>query len=567
MRNYTIRPAYALVAGHLESGYYQLAKTIVESHSRLWLLDGLSVIDWQGFRAGLENMLAPRDVIWVDSTTAWRDKSQLPELLDKFVNTNDPVYGRLYSGVIADFYNPERMQELEQYAHQSVSNGAIVLCYGPGSARFDLDAPVAWLSMPSDLYQQAGWLRSVHALDQGLYSVEKSTALIDFPVIERHAVQTWPRFGLYIDMTDLEEPVFIHGDDLRASIAALAKLPFRMRTQFYPSAWGGQWVKGHLPVEGNYPNVGWTLVLVPGESGVIFADGAKALEVPLNLIVAQQPVSIQGTQLVKEYGATFPIRFSMTDTISGTDLSVQVHPKAEVARRDFGTRFTENETYYIFDTGPDSKIYLGLQDDADLNDFREACEQAYENHIPFNVDEFVASHPSSPHRMFQIPAGTVHFIGKNNIMMEIVSAHTIHTYRFYDHMRKAKDGSLRPVHIDNAFESLNPENRNTWVKANCIETPRTIQSGEGWEEQVYADRPWTDYAVNTIAVDGLYTGETGGERFHVLTLVEGEEVMIEAHGVAHPLRYLETILIPAGVGTYTVRSTAGPARFIKTYMK
>ena len=54
-------------------------------------------------------------------------------------------------------------------------------------------------------------------------------------------------------------------------------------------------------------------------------------------------------------------------------------------------------------------------------------------------------------------------------------------------------------------------------------------------------------------------------RFHVLTLVEGERVVLRtAAGDEHALGYAETIAVPAAVGPYTVRSVgAGPARVVK----
>ena len=45
------------------------------------------------------------------------------------------------------------------------------------------------------------------------------------------------------------------------------------------------------------------------------------------------------------------------------------------------------------------------------------------------------------------------------------------------------------------------------------------------------------------------------DRFHVLALVEGDEVAIEAaSGDRHGLHYAETIVIPAAVRTYTIHN-------------
>jgi hypothetical protein len=58
------------------------------------------------------------------------------------------------------------------------------------------------------------------------------------------------------------------------------------------------------------------------------------------------------------------------------------------------------------------------------------------------------------------------------------------------------------------------------------------------------------------------------ERFHVLNLVAGEGVEIEAaSGAIHPLAYAETIVIPASVGHYRIRRVrGGPCKVVKAFV-
>ena len=58
-------------------------------------------------------------------------------------------------------------------------------------------------------------------------------------------------------------------------------------------------------------------------------------------------------------------------------------------------------------------------------------------------------------------------------------------------------------------------------------------------------------------------------RFHVLNLVEGEEVEIETEaGDVHALAYAETIVVPASVGAYRVRRrrAAAGCKLVKAFV-
>jgi len=55
-----------------------------------------------------------------------------------------------------------------------------------------------------------------------------------------------------------------------------------------------------------------------------------------------------------------------------------------------------------------------------------------------------------------------------------------------------------------------------------------------------------------LETQGPVDGETDG-RFHVLNVVAGEGVTIETTAGSHRLNYAETIVLPAAVGTYTLR--------------
>ncbi len=567
MTPYVIRPTYAPVAGKLQAGYAALARHIQSSAAKIWTIDGTSGNDWRKTRRKLEAELAGSNTCFFDASDAYAEPSQIRALLAPYLGARDANTGKLYPGGVSDFFDPTRLEKLRTDVHQAAQSAQVVICLGPGSTLLASAAQRAWINIPREYIQKPARLKQMRSLAQDTYPLAQSLPYVDEPVLDRQRESLLRELDLYIDHSDPENLVFIDGQALRANLTALSQRPFRARTIFYPSAWGGQWILQNIRPASDIPNVGWAFALVPEESGVLLAEDGIELEIPLDLILAYETVNVQGTVVAAEFGSNFPVRFNLTDTIGGSDLSVQVHPNAANARRVFGTTFTENETYYVF-LSNGGRVYLGFQKGVDAGAFRQAAERARDEHVPLDVNAYINSYPTHPHDMFQIQSGTVHFIGANNLLLEIVSAHTIHSYRVYDHLRRAKDGSMRPVHIENAFENLDFSRTTDWVEENLLEHPRRVAEGQGWQEYVAADRPWTAYAVNRIEFEREYLGQTGLERFHVLTLVEGEEIIVEGGGYSHPLHYLETLLVPAATGAYRlVNAGSQPVKVIKTYIK
>ena len=89
----------------------------------------------------------------------------------------------------------------------------------------------------------------------------------------------------------------------------------------------------------------------------------------------------------------------------------------------------QDESFYIVATGPGSKVYLGLKEEADKDEFYEMVRRAETKGVPFDHDKYVNSIPSKAGDLFLIPAGTVHASGRNEVVLEISAT----TYRYTFH--------------------------------------------------------------------------------------------------------------------------------------
>jgi mannose-6-phosphate isomerase class I len=91
-----------------------------------------------------------------------------------------------------------------------------------------------------------------------------------------------------------------------------------------------------------------------------------------------------------------------------------------------------------------------------------------------------------------------------------------------------------------------------------------VRRGPGFEELEIGRHPDLFFAVHRIDLTGAADEDTSG-RFHVLALVEGDDLRIEAAGAEHRLSFGETIVVPAAVGRYELRASAA-SKVVKAFV-
>ncbi|MFL5625014.1 MAG: class I mannose-6-phosphate isomerase [Ktedonobacteraceae bacterium] len=567
-KTYNTLPDYPLSAGRLDAGYTVLGQRLVSNGTNLWTIDGMSGVAWDVLQARLREALAEYRVAFIDVAEARLGDEAVRDLLADSLDNGDMVFGKLYQGDLLDFFDLHRLRSVRDRALEEVRRADLVVCFGQGSTLLNLEGGRAWADLPKEsITGMAAAGRDV-LLGMPVYPAVKSMYWVDWPVMERHKTALLPALDLYLDIAHPQQPVFLEGDALRTALTALSRQPFRVKPVFYPGAWGGQWMKHHMQLDPNKPNYAWSYELITPENGVIFRDGDLTLEVPFELLIAQETLNVQGSAVAERFGTSFPIRFNYDDTIVGGNLSCQVHPQTEYMRREFGLSYTQDETYYILQAGENGLCYLGLKEGISPDDFRSAAERARDEGIGFDTEEFVNAWPTRMHDLFLIPAGTVHNSGANNVVLEISSTPYLYTFKIYDYLRRDLSGELRPIHIERAWDNIDFSRQTRWVRQNLIPSPRIIQQGEGWTEYLIGDHPLLFFAIHRAEFNESFESDTGGERFHVLNLVEGEKVIIEWEHGTHPLHYAETIVIPAATGHYRLRNSArGICKVVKAFVK
>jgi mannose-6-phosphate isomerase class I len=188
--------------------------------------------------------------------------------------------------------------------------------------------------------------------------------------------------------------------------------------------------------------------------------------------------------------------------------------------------------------------------------------------VPFQIEEYVNSFTSEPHDLFLIPSGTVHCSGADNLVLEISATPYIFTFKIYDYLRTDLTGKLRHVHPDRAFSNIDPSRTTAWVRANLLPTPRALREGPGWGEYCIGDHPKLFFGIHRLEFAESIDDTTAG-RFIALNLVEGERCeIVTANGATTELRFAESMIIPAAVGSYTLRNAGSvPCKAVKAFVK
>jgi mannose-6-phosphate isomerase len=120
-------------------------------------------------------------------------------------------------------------------------------------------------------------------------------------------------------------------------------------------------------------------------------------------------------------------------------LSVQVHPTQE--------KEAKTEAWYILDVATEARIYAGLKPGVGPQQLRDALHSG-------NVPACLHSFAPKIGDFVYLPAGTVHAVGGGVLLAEIQQTSDA-TFRLFDWNRVDAQGKPRPLHVEEAFASIN----------------------------------------------------------------------------------------------------------------
>ena len=503
-------------------------------------------------------MLKSADIHVFETAMALRSEEEIAALVADYV-TDDPVFGRVCPLSLPVFFDEEKLAALQQKI-KAVTEGTVFII-GVG-ATLVVPEPdlLIYADMPRweiQLRFRANQIANLGAtnLADTVYQRYKCAFYVDWRVLDRHKKSCMDHWDYVLDTTRENEPKLITGVAFRAALQTALHRPFRVVPFFDPGPWGGQWLKDVIDLDRSAVNYAWGFDCVPEENSLIFSFGDDTVELPAVDLVLSHPAELLGEKVYESFGADFPIRFDFLDTMQGGNLSLQVHPLHDYAKEQFGMPYTQNESYYFLEADDDAFVYLGLQEGIEPDSMMHDLQKAQTGGTGFDAEKYVAKWPIKKHGHVLIPAGTVHCSGANSVVLEISATPFNFTFKLWDWDRLGLDGKPRPISLRHGEQNIQWDRTASWTKEHLVNHIEPIASGDGWREErtgldegsfIETRRHWFSQKV---------IHHTHGV-VNVVNLIEGAEAIVESpSGAFAPfvVHYVETFIVPAIVGEYTVR--------------
>jgi mannose-6-phosphate isomerase class I len=482
-----------------------------------------------------------------------------PELLERISRnlTDDRIFGVLSGRKLEEFFDAERLASARAQVERA--RGGLVVIYGVGADLVTRGDALVY----ADLARAEIQLRYRRGLgnwgaDNGgedFFRKYKRGYFVEWRAADRHKFGLFDRVDFFLDTHLPGTPKLAEGRGIREALRHAARRPFRVTPFFDPAPWGGRWMEEVCGLPRAARNYGWCFDCVPEENSLVLGFGPERIELPSLDLVWREPIALLGEKAHARFGPEFPIRFDFLDTMGGGNLSLQVHPLAEYIRQHFGMPYTQDESYYLLDAGPDAAVFLGLREGINPEAMIRDLELARAGGPAFPAENYAQRWPAKRHDHFLIPAGTVHCSGANSMVLEISATPYLFTFKLWDWGRPGLDGKPRPIHLNHGAPNIQWERTAAWVERNLINRVVPIAAGDGWREErtglhelefIETRRHWF---TKTVPHDTL--GDV-----NVLNLVEGGEAVVESPGGAFEpfaVHYAETFIVPAAAGPYTIR--------------
>lgn len=236
--------------------------------------------------------------------------------------------------------------------------------------------------------------------------------------------------------------------------------------KFVEKIWGGERLKKEFPYQFESKNIGeyWAISAMKEFPSKILNGKYKGENLD---ILYQNHKELFGN----EKKENFPLLIKLID--ANDDLSIQVHPDDEMAKKE--NSYGKSECWYILNENP-AKIIYGLK----INDKEEAIDLIDKE----KWEDLLKEENSKKGDFFKVPAGMVHAIKKDSLILEIQQASDI-TYRLYDYDRVDKNGNKRALHLEKSKKALK-----------CLDTEKIHENLEKNIEILYDNEYFTVKKIN-----------------------------------------------------------------------
>jgi mannose-6-phosphate isomerase len=319
------------------------------------------------------------------------------------------------------------------------------------------------------------------------------------------------------------------------------RVPLRCRPLLKSKIWGGRALERIL---------GKTLPADEpiGESWEV-ADvdhGRSAIEGgPLDGLTLRELMERFGEELLPgaPRGAEFPLLVKFLD--AQDDISIQVHPDAQVCEELYPGERSKNETWLIVDVEPGGGVLHGVREGVELDEIRARISDGSIMEVMRRIDV-------RPGDVIHLPAGTLHALMRGVILLEVQEP-SDSTFRVYDHDRLGQDGRPRDLHIEQALQSLHMEQA---AAARIV--PQAQEHEWGVREVLINIAPYRMERL-TLTAEMTWRPQTRGG---VVVVVMDGDLVVTCEGQETAFARGETFIMPAALEELTLAPVEGQCQVV-----
>lgn len=317
---------------------------------------------------------------------------------------------------------------------------------------------------------------------------------------------------------------------------------YKFRPLLKQTLWGGRKIVAFKHLNLQMENVGESWEISGVKNNETIVNGGPHDGKMLNQLVREQRGRLVGQENYARFGNEFPLLVKFIDACR--DLSIQVHPNDETARRHGKVR-GKTEMWYVLRSDEGARLYNGLR--------QPLTPETYEQMVADDtITDALACHEAHEGDVFFIPAGRIHAIGAGCFVAEIQQTCDV-TYRIYDYKRRDKNGNLRELHVREAAESID----------------YTVYDNYRVQYQPLQDQgvpliscPYFTTALYDID-DPMTIDYSELDSFVILMGLQGSAEVVDDSGQRLPFMEGETILLPATVQNIKIEGTI---KFLEVYV-
>lgn len=317
--------------------------------------------------------------------------------------------------------------------------------------------------------------------------------------------------------------------------------PLKFHPILKQTLWGGERIIPYKELASGLSRVGesWELSGMPGSESVV-AEGPWAGST-LSELIGRFGAELLGKANYARFGQEFPLLVKFID--AREDLSIQVHPDDELARKRHG-KSGKCEMWYVLEAEPGASLLTGFS--------RPIAPAEYERRVADNTLTDVLNRQAiASGDVFYLPAGRVHSIGKGSFIVEIQQSSDI-TYRIYDFDRRDAAGNSRELHTELAREAIDFESS---------ENSRITYAPENNQEVRLVTTPYFTTSLYTLTAR-TRCDWSATDSFVAIVLLQGSGSLTDNEGNRIDVRQGETWLLPASTQWTEIIPHTAPLRLL-----